>query len=363
MSVSSPSRKAALLGAMLVALAAPSARAESSDFLQPDWGSGFVSCPGEKTAMRLRASMGDSNLAGRGIITCRDAGDNYVYAVDYMNFALTKYSTWKSAHLEWFGNAAQRAGAGGRNDWFYDDARPIRVQVDGLKPASISNLSFAVPKATLSQARGFGFYIVGGGVFWSLTNLSRDWQGEQSAEQGPLGALALPSGASDKSASSTQKNELQLRRRGPGEVLALVERPQWGTGFSTCAGAGTPMPLKAASADNDNLLANGVINCTDAGDAYLYTVDYLNVSLAPGSKWTSAHLEWFGCGVQREGKEGRNDWIFEEAKPIKLTLAAGAKRAAISGVSCRVPKNALQQARGFGFYVVGGGILWSILLL
>jgi hypothetical protein len=65
----------------------------------------------------------------------------------------------------------------------------------------------------------------------------------------------------------------------------------------------------------------------------------------------------------RQGADGRNDWIFDEAKPIKLSIAAGAKRVAITDVSCRVPKTVLGRARGFGFYVAGGGILWSILLL
>ena len=144
---------------------------------------------------------------------------------------------------------------------------------------------------------------------------------------------------------------------------ALVERPEWGTGFPTCSGAHNPLPLKVASGENENILANGIVTCTDVGDAFLYAVDYLNFSLSPNSRWTSAHLEWFGCGAQRQGATGRNDWIFDEALPIKVSLAAGVKRAAIADVSCRVPKTILARARGFGFYVVGGGIVWSILLL
>jgi hypothetical protein len=123
------------------------------------------------------------------------------------------------------------------------------------------------------------------------------------------------------------------------------------------------MPLKAATLDNDNVLANGIVNCTDEGSAYLYAIDYLNFSLSPSSKWAAAHLEWFGCGAQRGGANGHNDWIFDEATPIKLEIKAGVQRVSITNVSCRVPKPVLARARGFGFYVVGGGVMWSILLL
>ncbi len=143
----------------------------------------------------------------------------------------------------------------------------------------------------------------------------------------------------------------------------MVERPEWGAGFATCAGAREPLPLKAASGENETLLANGIITCTDVGDAYLYAVDYMSFSLSPTSRWTSAHLEWFGCGAQRQGADGRNAWIFDEAQPIKVSLTTAGKRVAIANVACRVPKATLGQARGFGFYVVGGGILWSILLI
>ena len=61
---------------------------------------------------------------------------------------------------------------------------------------------------------------------------------------------------------------------------------------------------------------NGIITCVDSGDAFVYAVDYMNLSLAPASRRAAANLEWFGCGAQRAGSGGRSDWIFDEAVPI-----------------------------------------------
>ncbi len=139
--------------------------------------------------------------------------------------------------------------------------------------------------------------------------------------------------------------------------------PRWGVNFPTCADARNPIALKAIIWDNPNIVANGIVNCTDTGDAYLYAVDYMNFSLSPTSEWRSAHLDWFGCGAQRPGPGGDNDWFYDEVRPIKVVIRAGVKRVAITNVSFRVPKSVIAQARGFGFYIVGGGLIWSIFLL
>jgi hypothetical protein len=329
-------RSMAILAAALIAAFAQASHAGSDDLSAPDWGSGFISCPGAKSPVRLRAASPQSNIVANGVISCREDGETFIYAVEYMNFALVPSADWKSAHLEWFGSGAQRQGANGRSDWFYDEIRPIKVQIDASRRASVANLTFRVPKAVLAQARGFGFYVVGGGIFWTITLMSQDDTATEAAPA-PLGAIALPSVPSDTGSKRGQAKKTS------GDAAALVERAEWGAGFSTCNGARSPLPLKAASVENETVLANGIIACTDDGDAFLYTVDYLNFSLAPDSQWTSAHLEWFGCGAQRQGADGRNDWIFDQAKPIKLSIAAGAKRVAITDVSCRVPKTVLDQ--------------------
>src|SRR5262245_13285080 len=111
---------------LLAALVLPGRLAlAQSEFASPDWGGSFVTCQGEKAPLRLRTSL-ESDVTAHGILTCRDAGDAYLYNVEYMNFGLGRYTTWKSAHVDWIGSAAQRAGAGGRNDWSFDDAKPIR---------------------------------------------------------------------------------------------------------------------------------------------------------------------------------------------------------------------------------------------
>ncbi|HEY7297539.1 MAG TPA: hypothetical protein VH684_06335 [Xanthobacteraceae bacterium] len=340
-------------------------RAESVDFLAPNWGANFITCARAKKPVPLRAAAPDGNVTAHGIITCRDQGDSYVYAVDYMNFALSPTTQWKSAHFEWFGSGAQRQGPNGRNDWYFDEAKPINVKIDASRPrASISNVSFSVPKAVLAQARGFGFYAVGGGIFWPILLVSRDYapDGQTSAPSTstPLPSLKLPIAADG---AQTAASNAAPSQAAPPQTVPPIERPDWGTGFPSCAGSRNPMPLKAATLDNDTVLGNGIVTCTDAGDAFIYAVDYLNFSLSPASKWTSAHLEWFGCGAQRAGANGQDDWIFEETKPIKLEIKAGVERVSITQISCRVPKSVLKNARGFGFYVVGGGVLWSILLL
>ncbi|WP_291846470.1 hypothetical protein [Bradyrhizobium sp.] len=335
------------------------ASAEGDDFLAQDWGSGFQSCGGARTPVSFRIAGPESNVIANGIVTCRDDGDAFIYAVDYVNFLLNPQGNWPQASLQWFGVGAQRAGANGRNDWFFDEVRPIRVQIPAPgRRVAISNLSFRVPKAVLMQARGFGFYAVGGGVFWPILLRSRveSVAAPRPAQQDslpPMPALSISAaapGAPDKPVT-------------PDVPKLAVEQAEWGANFPTCAGARTAIPLKAASAGNDTLLANGIINCADDGDAFVYSVDYMNFSLAPGSKRPSATLEWFGCGAQRAGASGRNEWIFDEAKPIQAQVKAGVARVGITQVTCRVPKSTLSRARGFGFYVVGGGTLWSIYLL
>ncbi len=338
--------------------------AESGDFLASDWGSGFQSCAGARTPMAFRAAGPDSNVEATGVITCRDDGDAFVYAVDYMNFVLNPSGNWTSAYLQWFGAGAQRQGANGRNDWFYDEARPIRVQIAAPgQRVAISSIAFRVPKSVLTRARGFGFYAVGGGIFWPIHLQSRienpvtSRAAPQVETAAPIVPVIVPSN------QSSAGGKPDLSKAASDAAIVPVERAEWGAGFPTCAGARSPMPFKAATASNDTLLGNGIVTCVDDGDAYVYAVDYMNFSLAAASKRSSANLEWFGCGAQRSGTNGRNDWIFDETMPINAHVKAGVERVSVSQLSCRVPKSVLARARGFGFYVVGGGTLWSILLL
>jgi hypothetical protein len=324
--------------------------------LDADWGAGFSRCEGAQTPLPFKAaSLGNDNLSAHGIITCQDAGDAFVYAVDYMNFELSAASAWNSAHVEWFGAAAQRAGAEDRNDWIYDEVRPIKVGLakDGRRVA-IANISFRVPKRTLASARGFGFYVVGGGIFWTIALAE---QLEKSEWLAPPYARF----AEVKMPAAKPKAPLPL----PSRVIrgVPVTEPGWGANFATCAGAKTPIPLKAASPENDNLVANGIITCLDDGEAFLYAIDYMNFSLAPTSKWESAHLEWLGAAAQTGGGAGGNEWLYDEAKPINVQIKAATRRVSVTNLSFRVPKSVVTKARGLGFYVVGGGIMWSLLLL
>lgn len=340
-------------------------RAEGGDFLASDWGSSFQSCAGARTPVAFRAGGPDSNVQANGIITCRDDGDAFMYAVDYINFQLNPSGNWTSAYLQWFGAGAQREGANGRNDWFYDEARPIKVQISAPgQRVAISNIAFKVPKSVLTRARGFGFYAVGGGIFWPIHLQSRIETPvtARAAPQVEAAAPVAPVIVQPTQGPPGQRPDLSKAAASDAATVP-VERAEWGAGFPTCAGARSPMPFKAATAGNDTLLGNGIITCADDGDAYVYAVDYLNFSLAAASKRSSANLEWFGCGAQRAGTGGHNDWIFDEARPISAHVKAGVERVSVAQLSCRVPKSVLARARGFGFYVVGDGTLWSILLL
>ncbi len=201
----------ASLTAALLTVFGAGAGADNSDLSSPDWGSNFITCAGAKSPIRLRAASPEAGIMANGVISCRDEGDAFIYAVDYMNFALAPASEWKSAHLEWFGSGAQRQGANGRTDWFYDEARPIKVRVDAARRAAVANLSFRVPKAVLAQARGFGFYVVGGGIFWPITLVSSD--DSEPAAPTPIAPLALPRGSETDPAPSAAARQHELAKR------------------------------------------------------------------------------------------------------------------------------------------------------
>jgi hypothetical protein len=350
----------AAIVAMVLAFSGGNASAQN--FYDANWGDSFSNCAGARDPVKFKVGNDAGDVLASGIVSCRDEGGEFVYSVEYMSFSLSPRSKWKSADLDWIGAAAQKIGTNGRNAWLYDEARPIRVRLSsGAPPVAISNVDFHVPKRTLAQARGFGFYAVGGGIFWSLT-----FHGTATKEEmtfAPRSAKPLSVTPPERMAANPPLlTPLPEPERQPGKSV-LGGRADWGKGFLTCQGAKEPRLLKAASLENDFLQASGVITCTDAGDAFVYSVDYMNFVLPPGSRWSSAHLEWFGAGAQRAGRNGGNDWIFDEAKPIEVQIDAVHRRVAISNISFRIPKSVLTQARGFGFYVVGGGLLWSIALL
>src|ERR1700716_3316345 len=89
----------------------------AQSFLDSSWGAGFSKCQGAPKPLLFRAGNSANNVEATCIITCADDGDSFVYAVEYMNFALAPNTEWKSAHLEWFGAGAKRPGPNGQNEW------------------------------------------------------------------------------------------------------------------------------------------------------------------------------------------------------------------------------------------------------
>ena len=94
----------AILGVFLLAAFATGSRADVSDLLSPGWGANFITCAGEKKPVRLRAASPESGIMANGVISCRDEGDAFVYAVEYMN------SRWRprrnGSPRIWSGSAA-----------------------------------------------------------------------------------------------------------------------------------------------------------------------------------------------------------------------------------------------------------------
>jgi hypothetical protein len=355
-------RRLLLTTMIAIAMAFVARAASSQGIYDATWGADFSKCEGARDPVHFKAeSADDDRIEANGIISCIDDGDAFVYSVEYINFKLATNSKWQSTHLEWFGAGAQREGADGQNEWIYDEVRPIKVEISPtVKRVSIANLSFRITKSVLAKARGFDFYVVGGGIFWTIKLSERLDQAEYDNP---------PFGNALSSAPSKEKAQLKVNKEPPPGASSLKadvipsQRSDWGQNFPICSGVKSPVPFKAASLVNDNLQANGIITCVDDGDALIYAIDYMNFSLAPTSKWPSAHLEWYGAGAQRSQLNGQSDWIYDEAKPIKVDINAEVKHVSITGISFRVPKSVLLQARGFGFYVVGGGLFWSIFLL
>jgi len=337
-----------------------SAAAFAQEFSDARWGTDFSNCSGAREPMRFKVGNGErEDIVASAIVTCRDEGDAFVYALDYMNLALAPGSKWRSAQIQWIGAAAQRGGSNRRNEWIYDEAKPLQVSLVPGRMAAVKDVSFRVPKAVLAQARGFGFYVVGGGIFWSLT-----FQGSPSSDElepapkqtarpapkVPAPAVLAPQPLPDESSAQVAK-------------ASLGGHADWGKDFPRCDGAQQERLFKAATSDNDYIQATGVIACSDAGSDYVFRIDYMTFALVPGSRWSSAHFEWLGAAAQRAAADGSNDWIYEEAKPIGVEIGPDRKQAAIANLSFRVSKAVLAQARGFGFFIVGGGIMWSIALL
>jgi hypothetical protein len=350
------------MAALAIALVCFANSAFGQGISDSNWGANYSKCEGARSAAHYKAeSTDDDRIEVNGIISCVDDGDSFVYTVEYMNFALAPNSKWSSVHFEWLGAGAQRKGEDDQNDWIYDEVRPIKVEVKShTKHISISDISFRVPKSVLAKARGFNFYVVGGGIFWTVKLTERLDQTEYNSP--PFSNTPAPTTPADKAPSKTNKEPPPGALPLKAEVVPS-QRPDWGQNFPTCSGARSPVPFKAAILENYDIQGSGVVTCRDDGDALIYSIDYMNFTLAPTSKWPSAHLEWYGAGAQRGQVNAQNDWIYDEAIPIKVDLSTKGKRVSITDISFRVPKTVLAQARGFGFYVVGGGILWSILLL
>lgn len=143
-------------------------------------------CPGNTAGEPLKIGrdfLKDKDDAGdddrwlivSGLVTCRDAGSEYVYAIEFLNVAVNPAERAGlergTLSFDWIGLAAYRGSADGRAvDWLLDEALPIRgsLQRDATQRVTFGDLTFRVPKPVAGAATHFTFYITAEGLLWHL---------------------------------------------------------------------------------------------------------------------------------------------------------------------------------------------------
>jgi hypothetical protein len=160
---------------------------------------------------------------------------------------------------------------------------------------------------------------------------------------------------------------LLLAATGAGAESGHHWAAELGTDYKTCEGATTPQILKAASSDHSYLLANGFISCKDDGSQYVYTVDFLNLSINPNvpaiADRSALNLDWIGCVAFTPGADAQITVFYDEVLPLRASVKRTDRRVSIGKLTFRVPKQITQQAKNLLFYVTAEGLLFAIPLL
>lgn len=143
----------------------------------------------------------------------------------------------------------------------------------------------------------------------------------------------------------------------------------FGRNAALCAGRGEPSPVKIAGA-SWGVLASGAARCQDEGDAYVVTVDYLNVSMDPSDGGATRetgelHFDWLGLSLYRPAERGRKvDWLFDDARPVKATLRQDdPDRVVLGKIAFRVPKQRADRASNLLFYLTFNNLVVAVHVL
>lgn len=136
-----------------------------------------------------------------------------------------------------------------------------------------------------------------------------------------------------------------------------------------CPGRTEGEPMKAANGSNESVLLTGIVTCTDTGDAYVFRIEHLSVSINPrmrtGIRRPTLHFDWIGLAVYA-GRDGDRavDWLYDDAMPINGSLEASDTRRIYFGrISFTVPKRDIARATRFTFYMTAQGLFFDFRLL
>ena len=185
---------------------------------------------------------------------------------------------------------------------------------------------------------------------WGMTAVSRS--AERRASFGGACAVAA----------------LLLLALGSGPAQADEPDPAYWLDFghtvSLCPGAKTDTPFKIEGA-SWGVLASGVVLCRDAGDSYVFTLDYLNAAIDPADrgliKRDVVSFDWFGLALYRPGSAKQVTWLFDQPRPIKGDLRKDSTRRLVFGkLTFTVPKSEAEQASNMLFYLTFDGPLVAL---
>jgi hypothetical protein len=136
-----------------------------------------------------------------------------------------------------------------------------------------------------------------------------------------------------------------------------------------CPGATDGEAFKVANAARQWGDIHGVLMCVDAGANYRYELQYFKFQINPEMRDAinrqQLSFEWVGLSLYKPAASGGSiDWLYEESLPIQGVLKkTDTKALAFGNLRFVVPKNVVDHATNFLFYVTSEGVLHSFALL
>jgi hypothetical protein len=143
---------------------------------------------------------------------------------------------------------------------------------------------------------------------------------------------------------------------------------KYGKPARLCPGAHEATPAKIEGAAW-GVLASGVILCRDAGDAYSFTINYLNVAIDPDHhemlRRDTLSFDWIGLAFYKAAADRDGiDWLFDQSRPLKGELRLTSPgRIVFGNITFDVPKREADRATNTLFYLTFHGPVVAIHVL